>query len=107
MVRQMVDMDMPLPPWPDWVFDSVLLFADWVLVALFVEVELPPVSPPRAPLPPVVVEPFWMLPPLPPFPVAPELPEPADEVPEASPPGWSPPEPGYGLVHPQPDWPPP
>ncbi len=74
------DVDEASPPLPDWVLDAVLLFPDAVLVALFVEVELPPVSPPRAPLPPVVVEPFWMLPPSPPLPVAPELPDVAEEL---------------------------
>lgn len=63
------------PPRPDEVDEPVLLSPDLAVVSLLVELWLPPVSPPRAPLPPVVVEALSTLPPLPPLPVDPELPD--------------------------------
>lgn len=68
-----------LPPLPDCVFEPVLLLPEWVFVELAVPVVFPPVSPPRAPLPPWVEEPLLTSPPLPPLPVAPEFPEPAGD----------------------------
>lgn len=70
-----VDVAEASPPRPDEVLEPVRLSPEVVVVSLSVVLLLPPVSPPRAPLPPDVVEEFSTSPPFPPFPVEPELPD--------------------------------
>jgi hypothetical protein len=68
------------PPAPETVVVPPFASPEVLDVVLVVELVLPPVSPPRAPSPPVVVDALLIWPPLPPAPVAPELPDEADVV---------------------------